>query len=282
MTKKKNSSPMKKLIPAAGMLMVSAMMLASSTYAWFSMNKVVTATGMQINATSEGALVISNTGAPAAGSSTTTVPLMADNADAVVLKASTHDSTWATYACGLKKNTNPEEVDAASGLEHGSTALTFGAIAVDDATHYYVDKQVYIASSGQALTDDLVATITSPSSAVRDIMGAVSIDFYYMATSGTTAPTPSATTYAGTLNLAGYDAAANDAGATPKTTLNIDCNSIPLANGTNGVTVLMRFYVDGALLSNATAGSVEAFINNVDAVNLAAQTITVQFATATP
>jgi hypothetical protein len=52
MTKKKNSSPMKKLIPAAGMLMVSAMMLASSTYAWFSMNKTVGVTGLSLTAKS--------------------------------------------------------------------------------------------------------------------------------------------------------------------------------------------------------------------------------------
>lgn len=50
MTKKNN--PLKKLIPAAGMLMVSAMMLASSTYAWFSMNKEVSVTSMSIAAKS--------------------------------------------------------------------------------------------------------------------------------------------------------------------------------------------------------------------------------------
>jgi hypothetical protein len=53
MTKKKNSSPMKKLIPAAGMLMVSAMMLASSTYAWFSMNKDVTVQNMAVTIKSD-------------------------------------------------------------------------------------------------------------------------------------------------------------------------------------------------------------------------------------
>lgn len=39
---------MKKLIPAAGMLMVSAMMLGTSTFAWFTMNKEVTVTGMEV------------------------------------------------------------------------------------------------------------------------------------------------------------------------------------------------------------------------------------------
>lgn len=40
----------KKLIPALCMLLVSAVMLGSSTYAWFSMNNKVTATGMSVTA----------------------------------------------------------------------------------------------------------------------------------------------------------------------------------------------------------------------------------------
>jgi hypothetical protein len=45
---KKKSSAARKLIPAIGMLTVSAMMLSSSTYAWFTMNKEVTVTGMEV------------------------------------------------------------------------------------------------------------------------------------------------------------------------------------------------------------------------------------------
>ncbi len=40
----------KKLIPAFCMLLVSAILLGSSTYAWFSMNKTVAATGLQMTA----------------------------------------------------------------------------------------------------------------------------------------------------------------------------------------------------------------------------------------
>lgn len=40
----------KKLIPALCMLLVSAVMLGSTTFAWFSMNNTVTATGMSIQA----------------------------------------------------------------------------------------------------------------------------------------------------------------------------------------------------------------------------------------
>ncbi|MCI5974510.1 MAG: hypothetical protein MRZ13_00290 [Clostridiales bacterium] len=44
---------LKKLIPAFCMLLVSVAMLGTSTFAWFSMNKAVSATGMQITAKSE-------------------------------------------------------------------------------------------------------------------------------------------------------------------------------------------------------------------------------------
>ena len=50
----------KKLIPAFAMLLVSAIILGSSTFAWFSMNTQVTATGMQVKAVAEDGLLIKN------------------------------------------------------------------------------------------------------------------------------------------------------------------------------------------------------------------------------
>jgi hypothetical protein len=46
---KNKSSAYKKLIPAAGSLLISAAMLSTSTFAWFTMNKTVTVTGMTMN-----------------------------------------------------------------------------------------------------------------------------------------------------------------------------------------------------------------------------------------
>ena len=56
-TKKKNSNK-RKLLGAVGMLSVSAAMLVSSTFAWFTMNKSVKATSMQVKAKAEGGLLI--------------------------------------------------------------------------------------------------------------------------------------------------------------------------------------------------------------------------------
>jgi hypothetical protein len=55
---KKNKSPMRKLLPAAGSLMISAAMLSTSTYAWFTMNKTVEVTGMEVKAHAEEGLLI--------------------------------------------------------------------------------------------------------------------------------------------------------------------------------------------------------------------------------
>jgi hypothetical protein len=57
-TNKKKGSPMKKLLPAFAMLTVSAMSLSSATYAWFSMNKEVTVTGLQLTAKSDSRYLI--------------------------------------------------------------------------------------------------------------------------------------------------------------------------------------------------------------------------------
>lgn len=57
-TNRKKGSPMKKLVPAAGMLAISATMLATSTYAWFTMNKEVQVVGMEMKAHSEEGLLI--------------------------------------------------------------------------------------------------------------------------------------------------------------------------------------------------------------------------------
>lgn len=51
----------KKLIPALCMLLISAVLMGTSTYAWFSMNKTVTATGMQVTAKSNSTYLLIGT-----------------------------------------------------------------------------------------------------------------------------------------------------------------------------------------------------------------------------
>jgi hypothetical protein len=63
MKEKKKNSVAKKLIPATSMLLVSATMLATSTYAWFTMNKEVSVTGMEVKAHAEEGLLINEVAA---------------------------------------------------------------------------------------------------------------------------------------------------------------------------------------------------------------------------
>ena len=51
---------MKKLIPAMCLLLVSAVLMGTSTFAWFTMNTTVSASGMQVNAVVPKSLVISD------------------------------------------------------------------------------------------------------------------------------------------------------------------------------------------------------------------------------
>lgn len=55
---KKKNSPMRKLVAAIALLALSTVSLIGSTYAWFTMNKEVSVTGMQVKAHAEEGLLI--------------------------------------------------------------------------------------------------------------------------------------------------------------------------------------------------------------------------------
>lgn len=59
MKNENNTSAKKKLIPAIAALATSAVMLSTSTYAWFTMNKTAEVTGLQMSATAGDSLEIS-------------------------------------------------------------------------------------------------------------------------------------------------------------------------------------------------------------------------------
>lgn len=61
MKKTNNNSPMKRIAASATMLAVSAAMLGTSTYAWFTMNKTATVTGMEVKTKVGSNLLISAT-----------------------------------------------------------------------------------------------------------------------------------------------------------------------------------------------------------------------------
>jgi DNA uptake protein ComE-like DNA-binding protein len=152
MKKKRNTSPMRKLIPAAGMLAVSAMMLASSTYAWFTMNKEVEVTNMQVRAVAEDGLLINEV-------------------------ATADDSHWDDEATAKQTSSNPcllypaSTADgstwyhAASKKSYDAAAASAGSASTDLVNGYET------LSSLTAITSMSVTTATAGDEAARSVMG---------------------------------------------------------------------------------------------------------------
>ena len=131
---------LRKLIPAFAMLLVSAILVSTSTYAWFSMNTTVTAKGMAVKARAEEGLVISNA---AAGTYNQTADSV-KTAVAELYPGSTADlATWV-------HSTSTDPAD-----ENTSQAYTAGSAWAANSGTYgnYVIHDFYIrSSSASALT----------------------------------------------------------------------------------------------------------------------------------
>lgn len=94
---------MKKLIPALAMLLVAAALMGTSTFAWFSANKTVTAQGMSVKAVSDGGLVIASykagEAAPADADYVTAANVAWSNA---MVTTGTGENAVTTYAASVK------------------------------------------------------------------------------------------------------------------------------------------------------------------------------------
>jgi hypothetical protein len=120
----KKSKTNKKLASAAAMLLLSAAMLGTSTYAWFTMNKTVSVTGMQMKTVVQGNLLISDNNKEADYS---TAQLSQTRAALLepVSSVSGYDGTF-FYTINAKGN-GDAVTDAYTAYNEG-TALTTGAI----------------------------------------------------------------------------------------------------------------------------------------------------------
>jgi hypothetical protein len=162
MKNSKKNSPMKKIIPSACMLAISAAMLSTSTYAWFSMSDTVSVTGMKLQATANEGLVITDRVAKTSWTTSKTVTM--DSA-ASLLPVSTNKTDWAasksndfdlstsngTYTDLTLAYTPPTNFDTGEGI---------GASGGDD---YVLLKNFYIKSTGTTAWDATlsVANVTA-------------------------------------------------------------------------------------------------------------------------
>ena len=149
---------MKKLIPAICMTLIAAALFATSTFAWFSMNTHVTATGMQVVAKSDNTyLLISATNSTAPtiqGEGKTTVALTVsdDKAKLYPCAPALTDDEAAYLATGSGQKVTNETTASDFKNWYTATAAASNAATIDtntvkqltDFSGYVIVKTVYL------------------------------------------------------------------------------------------------------------------------------------------
>ncbi len=269
-TKKKNGNK-RKLLGAVGMLTVSAAMLVSSTFAWFSMNKKVQASTMTISAKSDSPyLLISGTSASDGFDTTISFTSEATAENALMLTTPLNvASNVGYYASAADKTATPPVVTTPTKFTGSSDVLwgtTFSTktnevqennvttlIPTADEGKYVLKKEMWVKvadnsveGTGFKLTK---ATITKGNNSIAEAARLLIV------------------TDTGKYNL--YDA------ADPATTISGDEALIPTVT-TTATKITAYFYFDGtdakSYTDNATNLSdvsiaMEFEVNNITAVN---------------
>ncbi len=280
----------RQLIVSSCLTFLCVLVLAAATMAWFANNREVDSNGMEIQVETSPNLVISdNIQTLAAMTSADAAFSAAFSSAAETLIPATHD--WGTFnsnsetpvdsTTGLKYNCNPSVISPTSGYAKDSTHTLYYNKAENDATRvYYKDYTVFIASINKPLpADGLVAALSSNDTDDYDYQKAASVDFYVdvmseddyedMVSANASDYTTMAadyvddvcvddTNYIGTLNLAkkGFtDTLSN------LSSLDLAGGSTTVPLNTAGcITVVMRFYFDGALEKDTDQATDQAYV----------------------
>ncbi len=142
---------MRKLIPALAMLVLSAVMMSTASYAWFSQASNVTASGMEVAAVASGGLIINTTNNSAIFTGSSTVSLSA--ATGSPLTPASYNGTgnaankWWT-AISDTQNVGAADANQITVLSENSTG------------DYYIDYTVFVASPGETEKNTINAAIT--------------------------------------------------------------------------------------------------------------------------
>ena len=139
----------RRLIPAFAMLLVSAVLMSTASFAWFSMNSEVTATGMTVNAQADTSLVIAGVddGNVFASKGTTTV-----NATGLMPCTSANGIDFGKLADGVKV-----ESAASSAATWGQGAKFTDVLSTEKTT--YVASAVYTLKNIDANPDNADASV---------------------------------------------------------------------------------------------------------------------------
>lgn len=158
----------RKLIPAIAMLLISAVMMTTASFAWFSMNETVTASGMNVQATTAMNLVISNNGSTWSSATSAADPskqILTPASTAIPASPSTKDlAFFAVPAEGV----NPDN----GAIKDGAAVVS--ATADDD---YFVKYTFYVKIDGQAgsVKNNLYVSEVSVAAATKNISKALRV-----------------------------------------------------------------------------------------------------------
>lgn len=255
----------RKLIPSFIMLLISAIMLSTASYAWFSMNTAVTATNMSVKATTGPSLVISASTNFTAG----TIEVSKSGVDVTLMPAtafvngmldgtSSHNALSAP-ATNLVYVANAGDVNPSTGLARTGKTLYYSAAttaAVDGGdAGFYFDYIFYIAAEGESAIEsgELVINIDAvdfsgfdPSEA---ILQAVTVQPYVNDV------------------LTGSPIYIKDGVSAQTLIADLSTTNIPAgAPGeiAGAVKITLRTYIDGALLESAGV----TYVKNISIVDL--------------
>lgn len=157
-----NQSAMKRIIPAVAMFALSAVMLSSSTYAWFTMNKEVEMTGLSMSATVGSGMEISLACVDASGN--VEAPTGAHPEDTEDEKGWKSSVVVGQYYGDIGKLRPASSVDgkkfydATDASNGGKTASTYKEIDLNDSANNYNMAKIELRST---LDSNATPTITS-------------------------------------------------------------------------------------------------------------------------
>ena len=140
----------KQLAAAIAMVMVAAIALASSTYAWFVNNSAVTATGMQVQAQTEGGIEIAySDSASSTGEYASSATTGATSAITLAPISTLNTSAW--YHAGAVKSSesagNAESYETYNMTETNIDNQAYGKIGKHENTNYYMVQNFNIRST---------------------------------------------------------------------------------------------------------------------------------------
>lgn len=160
----------KKIIPALCMLLISAVLMGTSTYAWFSMNTTVSATGMKVTANAQETYLLiaegEKTYQEVQAGKLITVPLTVSDADAKVYpvahKTESFDNTTAASTAGNWYYKIADKSDASTSTGAETVLTTF--------TGFVIEKTVTLSlAKGSVAKTDISAEVTLESAATDGI-----------------------------------------------------------------------------------------------------------------